>query len=85
MPNLKKINLTKACILAAGEGKRLAPLTETRPKPLIPIAGTPLLQHTISALHSCGISEILLIIGYKKEQIIDYFGNGEKFGVKISY
>ena len=85
MPNSKKFSLKKACILAAGEGKRLAPLTETRPKPLIPIAGTPLLQHTISALQSCGISEILLIIGYKKEQIIDYFGNGEKFGVKISY
>ncbi len=85
MTKSKKNNLTKACILAAGEGKRLAPLTETRPKPLIPIAGTPLLQHTISALRSCGITEILLIIGYKKEQIINYFGNGEKFGVKISY
>ncbi|MHA1518915.1 MAG: bifunctional sugar-1-phosphate nucleotidylyltransferase/acetyltransferase [Promethearchaeota archaeon] len=85
MTNPKKINLTKACILAAGEGKRLAPLTETRPKPLIPIAGTPLLQHTISSLKECGITEILLIIGYKKEQIIDYFEDGARFGVKISY
>ncbi|UYP43832.1 Bifunctional protein GlmU [Candidatus Lokiarchaeum ossiferum] len=75
----------KAVILAAGEGKRLAPLTDTRPKPIIPIAGKPLLQHTIEALKTQGIEEILLIVGYRKEQVIEYFQEGLQFGVQITY
>lgn len=75
----------KAVILAAGEGKRLAPLTDTRPKPIIPIAGKPLLQHTIEALKSQGIEDILLIVGYRKEQVIDYFQDGKDFGVNVFY
>lgn len=75
----------KACILAAGEGKRLVPLTETRPKPLIPIGNKPLLHHTIEVLQRVGISELLLIVGYKKEQIEEYFQEGQNFNVKITY
>ncbi|MHA1584569.1 MAG: nucleotidyltransferase family protein, partial [Promethearchaeota archaeon] len=80
---VKKAIVKKACILAAGIGKRLAPLTDTRPKPLIPIAGKPLLQHTIEDLRDNGITEILLIVGYRKDQIIEYFGNGQEFGLSI--
>ncbi|MHA1718443.1 MAG: bifunctional sugar-1-phosphate nucleotidylyltransferase/acetyltransferase [Promethearchaeota archaeon] len=79
------MNVSKACILAAGKGTRLIPLTETKPKPLIPIAGKPLLQHTIEMFRDNNITEILLIVGYKKELIQEYFGNGEKLGVKLSY
>ncbi|TFG15768.1 MAG: glucose-1-phosphate thymidylyltransferase [Promethearchaeota archaeon] len=76
----------KAVILAAGEGKRLRPITSTRPKPLIPIAGKPLLEHTILGLKAAGIDEVLLIVGYKEQLIKDYFGNGiEKFNIKIDY
>jgi len=76
----------KAVILAAGEGNRLRPLTSSRPKPLIPIAGKPLLEHTILGLKSAGIDHILLIVGYKEDKIKDYFGNGfDKFGVTIEY
>jgi len=76
----------KAVILAAGEGKRLRPITSTRPKPLIPIAGKPLLEHTILGLKAAGIDEILLIVGYKEELIKDYFGDGiDKFNIKIEY
>ncbi len=75
----------KAVILAAGEGKRLAPLTETRPKPIIPIAGKPLLQHTIEILRENGVTEILLIVGYRKDQVMEYFQDGEPFQVKITY
>ena len=75
----------KAVILAAGAGIRLSPLTETRPKHLIPIAGKPILEYTIESLQECKIKEILLIVGYKKDQILDYFQNGEKWGVRISY
>lgn len=76
----------KAVIIVAGEGKRLRPITSSRPKPLIPIAGKPLLEHTILALKNSGIKEILLVVGYKENLIKDYFGDGkEKFDLKIEY
>ena len=76
----------KAVILAAGEGNRLRPLTSSRPKPIIPIVGKPLLEHTISGLKSAGIDHILLIVGYKEDIIKEYFGNGvQNFGVTIEY
>lgn len=75
----------KAVILAAGEGTRLRPLTLTRPKHLFPIAGKPLLEHTIRALKNTGINEVLIVVGYLKEKIIETLGNGEKFGIKIVY
>ncbi len=76
----------KAVIIAAGEGKRLRPITSSRPKPLIPIAGKSLLEHTILGLKNSGINEILLIVGYKESLIKEYFGDGkEKFNLKIEY
>ncbi|MFX1572916.1 MAG: bifunctional sugar-1-phosphate nucleotidylyltransferase/acetyltransferase [Promethearchaeota archaeon] len=76
----------KAVIIAAGKGKRLMPITSSRPKPMIPLAGKPLLEHTILGLKDAGVDEILLIVGYKKNIIRDYFGNGQdKFNVKIEY
>ncbi|MFX1312189.1 MAG: bifunctional sugar-1-phosphate nucleotidylyltransferase/acetyltransferase [Promethearchaeota archaeon] len=76
----------KAVIITAGKGKRLMPITSSRPKPMIPLAGKPLLEHTILGLKDAGIDEILLIVGYKSDVIRDYFGNGQdKLGVKIKY
>lgn len=76
----------KAVIIAAGKGKRLMPITSSRPKPMIPLAGKPLLEHTILGLKAAGISEILLIVGYKKGIIRDYFGDGkENFNLRIEY
>ena len=75
----------KAVILAAGEGKRLRPITFRRPKPMIPISGKPLLEHTILSLKSAGIKEILLIVGYKEESIKDYFEDGTKYDLSIDY
>lgn len=76
----------KAVIIAAGKGKRLMPITSSRPKPMIPLVGKPLLEHTILGLKAAGITEILLIVGYKKDIIRDYFGNGiDKFQIKIEY
>ena len=76
----------KAVILAAGEGNRLKPITSTRPKPMISLVGKPLLEHTILGLRDAGIDEIMLIVGYKKEIIKEYFGNGiDKFNIKIEY
>jgi len=79
------MKILKGCILAAGKGTRLLPLTETKPKPLIPIAGKPLLQHSIEMFRENNITKILLIVGHYKEKIQDFFGNGEDFGVEISY
>lgn len=75
----------KAVLMVAGEGKRLQPLTFTRPKPMIPIAGKPHLQLIMEYLKNAGITEIVLIVGYKQEQISEYFQDGTAFGLKIQY
>ncbi len=75
----------KAVILAAGEGLRCRPLTLTRSKVMLPVANKPLLEHIIKAIAENGIREIILVVGYKKERIMDYFGDGVDFGVEISY
>ena len=75
----------KAVILAAGEGARLKPLTLYRPKCMIPLAGKPILEHLLVVLKENGIEEILIIIGYRKELIQNYFRDGKEFGVKIKY
>jgi len=74
-----------AAILAGGLGKRLRPYTEELPKPMVPVAGRPLLELQIAWLKEYGFNEIVLLVGYKKEKIIEYFGSGSKFGVKITY
>jgi bifunctional UDP-N-acetylglucosamine pyrophosphorylase/glucosamine-1-phosphate N-acetyltransferase len=76
----------KAVIIAAGKGKRLRPITSTIPKPMIPIGGKPFLEHSILSLKEVGITEILVIVGYREKMIKNYFGDGSnKFNVKIDY
>ncbi len=75
----------KAIILAAGEGLRCRPLTLTRSKVMLPVANKPLLEHIINAVVENDIEEVILVVGYQKERIMDYFGNGSEFGVKIDY
>lgn len=76
----------KAVILAAGKGKRLRPITATKPKPMIPLAGKPLLEHIILGLKNAGIEHVLIITGYKEKHIKDYFKDGiDTLGIKISY
>jgi UDP-N-acetylglucosamine diphosphorylase / glucose-1-phosphate thymidylyltransferase / UDP-N-acetylgalactosamine diphosphorylase / glucosamine-1-phosphate N-acetyltransferase / galactosamine-1-phosphate N-acetyltransferase len=77
--------MKQAVILAAGEGQRLRPFTMTRPKVMLSIAGKPILQYVIEALSQNGIRDIIIVVGYRKEQIFDHFGNGERFGVNIVY
>lgn len=75
----------KAVILAGGFGKRLKPITDTTPKPLIEICGKPILVRQIEWLRSHGVKDVILCIGFLKEKIIDYLGNGKKFGVNVGY
>jgi UDP-N-acetylglucosamine diphosphorylase/glucosamine-1-phosphate N-acetyltransferase len=75
----------KAVILAAGEGLRCQPLTLTRSKVMLPVANKPILEHVINALEPCGINEIIMVVGYKKERIMDYFKDGVDFKTNITY
>lgn len=75
----------KAIILSAGEGSRMRPLTLTKPKTMLPVAGKPIIQYNIESLRDNGITDILLIVRYKEEMVRNYFGDGSDFGVNISY
>jgi NDP-sugar pyrophosphorylase family protein len=75
----------QAVILAGGLGTRLRPFTEQVPKAMVPVCGKPFLEHQILLLKSQGIVEILLLVGYRAQQIMDFFGNGSACGVRISY
>ncbi len=79
------MKITKAVILAAGEGSRMRPLTYTRPKVMLPIANRPILEHLLLEMIEAGIRELYFIVGYHDEQIREYFGNGSKWGVNIQY
>lgn len=75
----------KAVVLAAGNGTRMGPLTENRPKAMLPIINKPLLEHIILGLKIAGIKDLCIVVGYCKEKIIEYFGNGSNLGVNIEY
>ncbi|GAA0239753.1 bifunctional sugar-1-phosphate nucleotidylyltransferase/acetyltransferase [Haladaptatus pallidirubidus] len=75
----------KAVILAAGEGSRLRPLTNRRPKPMLPVGNKPLLESVVEAVSAAGVTEIVLVVGYQRERIQSYFGNGDHWGVDITY
>jgi len=77
--------IKKAVVLAAGEGKRLRPLTYTRPKCMIQLAGKPILQHVLENLNAVGVSEAAIVVKYKKESIMDYFAKNPVDGMKLSF
>lgn len=72
-------------ILAAGEGKRLSPLTNTRPKPMLPVANTPLLEYVLEAAIEAGADRIIFVVGYRGERIRNHFGDGDEWGISIEY
>lgn len=76
---------TQAVILAGGRGTRMAPLTDTRPKPMIEIHGKPFLEYLIEMLRDRGVNRILLLLGYLPEVVQQYFGDGSRWGIKIEY
>ena len=75
----------KCVILAAGEGKRMHPLTFTRPKVMLPIANKPILEWNLLNSKKAVLKEFIFVVGYKSEMVRDYFGNGKKWNVKIEY
>jgi NDP-sugar pyrophosphorylase family protein len=75
----------KAVLLAAGEGLRLGSTTADRPKPMIEIGGRPILEHNVRLLAGYGIHELIINLHYRPEIIVQHFGDGTSFGVRITY
>ena len=75
----------KAVIMAGGEGTRLRPLTYNQPKPMIPMANRPLMEHVIDLLRRHGFTDIVVTVAYQANAIENYFGNGAEFGASIVY
>ncbi len=78
-------NTDSALLLAGGLGTRLRPITNDIPKVMAPVQGKPILEYNIALLKKHGVKNIVIVVGHKREKIIEHFGSGEKFGVKINY
>ena len=76
---------TRAMILAAGEGRRLRPLTEQVPKCMVPLGGRPLLEYTIERLRGFSVCDLIINVSYLPEAVQSYFGDGRQWGVRIAY
>jgi len=75
----------KAMLLAAGEGRRMRPLTLATPKPLLPVVGRPLIEHSIERLAAAGVTELVINASWLGEQLVDYFGDGTRWNVSIAW
>lgn len=82
---LSSKSLKTAVIIAGGKGTRLEERTEDLPKPLIPVAGKPILERILEWLKENGVEKVVIGVAYKKEMVKNYFGDGEEFGIKIIY
>ena len=78
-------NITKAVLLAAGRGTRMRELTEALPKPMLQVRGKPVLQHIVEGLRDAGLTNFLIVVGWRAEAVRDFFGDGSKLGVRIEY
>ncbi len=74
-----------ALIIAGGEGQRLRPLTDDRPKGMVPVGGKPILEHQLDWLRDNGVAHAVLACGYRHDVIEEYFGDGSRFGLDIGY
>ncbi len=81
----KSVLPLECMIMAGGRGKRLSPLTDSIPKPMLPLGDKPIIEHNIDRLIAFGIQKIYISVKYLGEQIQDYFGDGSKKGISIEY
>ncbi len=79
------MKIKKAIVLAAGKGRRLRPLTLALPKEMIRVGTKPVIEHVLEVVKAGGVKKVLIIVGRKKESIMDYIGSGERFGLQVYY
>jgi dTDP-glucose pyrophosphorylase len=82
---MDETKVERAVLLAAGRGTRLGALTADRPKPMVPVAGKPVLERILEAVREAGPRRFLLVVGYRREAIQEYFKDGSAWGVEIDY
>ena len=75
----------KAVIMAGGEGTRLRPLTSNQPKPMLPLANRPIMEHVVRLLRAHGFDDIVVTVAFVPQAIRTYFGDGSEFGVRMAY
>ena len=75
----------KGIILAAGKGTRMAPLTDRRPKPLVPLLGRPMIEHILTGGAAAGVDDWTIVVGPFREQVMEHLGDGDALGVRIRY
>ena len=75
----------KAVVMAGGEGTRLRPLTCNRPKPMVPVACKPIIQHIFELLRRHSITDIAVTLYYLADEIESFFGDGSELGLRLSY
>jgi MurNAc alpha-1-phosphate uridylyltransferase len=85
VPGLTLASPMKTMILAAGRGERMRPLTDVTPKPLLPVSGKPLLVHLIERLAQAGLRDLVINHAHLGEQIVDFIGDGARYGVCVRY
>ncbi len=77
--------ITKAVLLAAGRGTRMRELTDDLPKPMIEVRGKPILLHIVEGLRDAGVTQFCIVVGYRADVVKSFFGDGSRFGVRVSY
>ena len=77
--------VTKAVLLAAGKGTRMKELTSELPKPMLEVRGKPILLHIVEGLRAAGVTDFCIVVGYRADVVRDFFGDGAKFGVRVTY
>ncbi|MGQ0586928.1 MAG: N-acetylmuramate alpha-1-phosphate uridylyltransferase MurU [Gammaproteobacteria bacterium] len=75
----------KAMILAAGRGERMRPHTDSRPKPMLPVNGEPLIERHLEHLHAAGVEDVVINLGWLGEVIREHVGDGGDFGLRVQY
>ncbi|GAB2893017.1 NDP-sugar synthase [Microbulbifer echini] len=85
MTDLTETAPTTAMVLAAGFGRRMRPLTDQAPKPLLAVAGKPLIEHALERLQGVGVKRVVINLGYLGHMIRDYLGSGDRWGLDIHY
>jgi UDP-N-acetylglucosamine diphosphorylase / glucose-1-phosphate thymidylyltransferase / UDP-N-acetylgalactosamine diphosphorylase / glucosamine-1-phosphate N-acetyltransferase / galactosamine-1-phosphate N-acetyltransferase len=77
--------IDKAVVLAAGRGTRMREMTAAVPKPMLEVRGKPVLQHIVEGLRDAGVRELLIVVGYRADAVLNFFGDGSRYKIQMQY